>query len=213
MQKKFLKPLLLQQKNSAEVININVFDFDNTLYRGESTLDFYFFCVKNHPLLIKFALVVLYNLIKYKMCLISEDKLSRLADKYICAFLKGCPDIEKLAEKFWDKNINNIKKSVYSRAFDGDLVISASFGFLLRPLFSRLDKKVKLLCSEADLKEYKILQLCFRKNKIVLFKKHYPNVIVNDFYTDSPNDLEFMKLAENKAYMVKGDNICEYDFS
>lgn len=195
------------------MILINAFDFDNTLYDGESTLDFYFFCVKHHPLLIKFVFVVLYNLIKYKMCLITEDRLVYLADKYICDFLKGCPDIEELAEKFWDKNVNKIKQSVYSKLSDGDLVISASFGYVLRPLFSRLDKNVVLLCSEADLKNYKILQLCFRKNKILLFNKYYPSVVINDFYTDSLNDLEFMKLAKNKAYMVKGENICEYDFS
>ena len=146
------------------------------------------------------------------MCLISEEQLKFLAEKYICAFLKGCPDIKILAEKFWDKNKAKIKNNVYSKLKDNDIVISASFGFLLRPLFARLDKNINLLCSEVDLDEYKVDRLCFRMNKILYFNENYPSCEIQDFYTDSLNDIEFMRLAKNKAYLVNKQNISEYKF-
>lgn len=31
---------------------MNVYDFDNTIYRGDSTADFYLYCLKKHPKII-----------------------------------------------------------------------------------------------------------------------------------------------------------------
>lgn len=33
---------------------MNAYDFDNTIYKGDSTLDFYFFCVKQTPKIVKY---------------------------------------------------------------------------------------------------------------------------------------------------------------
>lgn len=33
---------------------MNVYDFDNTIYKGDSTAHFYFFCLKRHPSMIKY---------------------------------------------------------------------------------------------------------------------------------------------------------------
>ena len=38
---------------------MNVYDFDNTLYKGESSYDFFFFCLKRKPKMIKYIPVVL----------------------------------------------------------------------------------------------------------------------------------------------------------
>ena len=59
---------------------MNVYDFDNTLYDGESALDFYFFCLKRHPRLIKYVFVILVSLVKYKLCLIDIDALHALSE-------------------------------------------------------------------------------------------------------------------------------------
>ena len=32
---------------------MNVYDFDKTIYKGDSTLDFYFFCLRKKPIIIK----------------------------------------------------------------------------------------------------------------------------------------------------------------
>ena len=45
---------------------MNVYDFDNTIYDGESILDFFFFYLKKTPYLVKYIPKVFYALYKYK---------------------------------------------------------------------------------------------------------------------------------------------------
>ncbi len=183
---------------------MNVYDFDNTIYQGESTLDYYFFCVKHHPTLIRFVFIVLVKLVKYKMCLISEDELMEICKKYVFAFLKACPDSKELAENFWKKNERKIKPFYAGLHKDDDVIISASFGFMLRPAMARIGV-TNLLCSEVNLKTGEIERLCFRKNKVTLFKSEYSSEIEN-FYTDSLNDMPLMRMAK-QAHLVEGEKI------
>jgi len=183
---------------------MNVYDFDNTIYRGESTLDYYFFCVKHHPSLIRFVFIVLVKLVKYKMCLISEEELMGICEKYVFSFLKDCPDSLELAEKFWEKNARKIKPFYAKLHKDDDVIISASFGFMLRPVMKNIGVK-NLLCSEVNLETGEIERLCFRKNKRTLFESVYSSEI-ESFYTDSLNDMPLMRLAKT-AYLVKGEKI------
>lgn len=83
---------------------MNVYDFDNTLYDGESTFDFFFFCLSKNPRLLKYAFVVLCTFARYKMCLVSEEKMLSLCEKYVKSFLKDCPNVTEYIKEFWDKN-------------------------------------------------------------------------------------------------------------
>ena len=188
---------------------LNVYDFDNTIYDGESTLDFYFFCVKHHPRLVRFVFIILSKLIKYKMCLVSEQELMSLCEKYVRDFLSDCPDAKELAEKFWQKKSCRLK-DFYKRVHrEDDVVISASFGFLLRPAMDILGVK-HLVCSEVNLENGDVERLCFRKNKKQIFEELFRDEKINDFYTDSLNDLALMKLATGSVYMVKGKKVNLY---
>ena len=111
---------------------MNVYDFDNTIYDGESSVDFFMFCLKKRPKLIKYIFVVFFNLAKYKLCLISKQELLKLAEKNLFGILDICPDYEKLAESFWDKSMNKIKPLYLDNKRKDDVIISASFDFLLK---------------------------------------------------------------------------------
>ena len=185
---------------------MNVFDFDNTIYDGESTFDFYLFCVKHHPKAIKFMFIVVWSLIKYKMCLVSETQLMNLAETYISGLLRCCPDAKELAEKFWEKKFGKIKpffKDVFS---EDDVIVTASFGFLLRPVLNKLGVKNALM-SEVDLEKAEVIRLCYRKNKVKLFNENFPDAYVKDVYTDSLNDTPLMSLAHENVYLVKGNKV------
>lgn len=183
---------------------MNVYDFDNTIYRGESTLDYYFYCVKHHPGLIRFVFIVMFELVKYKLCLVSEDELMCLCKKYVKDFLAGCPDAKELAQSFWQKNYKKIKSFYKDIHKEDDVIISASFGFMLRPVMEKLGIK-EMVSSEVDLETGEIMRLCFRSNKKKLFDELYGGKIEN-FYTDSLNDVLLLKHAEN-AFIVKGERI------
>ncbi len=188
---------------------MNVYDFDNTIYDGESTFDFYLYCVKHHPKCIKFIFVVVWSLVKYKLCLVSENQLMSLAKKYVSDFIKCCPDAENLANSFCDKNFKKIKTFYRDLRRDDDIIVSASFGFLLRPFFEKLGVRYTLT-SEVDLKSGEVKRLCYRKNKVELFKEKFDADLVKNVYTDSLNDKPLMSLANSKVFLVRGEKIKEY---
>jgi len=67
---------------------MNVYDFDGTIYNGESIFDFYLFTVRRQPKLIKYIYIVVKTLIRYKMCRVSEEELLRLAQKCAGQYLQ-----------------------------------------------------------------------------------------------------------------------------
>lgn len=188
---------------------MNVYDFDGTIYDGESTFDFYLYCVFHHPVCIKFAFIVLKSLIRYKMCRIDEKELMSLAERYICEFLSCCPDARELSVKFWDRKIKKIQPFFLENRQEDDIIVSASFGFLLRPLFERLGIKHYLL-SEIDFDSVSVIRLCYRKNKVRLFRESYGCIKVCDVYTDSLNDKALMSLAGRDVYLVKHGRVRKY---
>lgn len=46
---------------------MRVFDFDNTIYDGESVIDFYLFSLRRNPKAARYVPVVLYHLLRYKL--------------------------------------------------------------------------------------------------------------------------------------------------
>ncbi len=46
---------------------MNVYDFDGTIYRGDSTIDFYFYALKKQPALVKFLPLQLSGII-FHLC-------------------------------------------------------------------------------------------------------------------------------------------------
>ncbi len=186
---------------------MNVYDFDNTIYKGESLITFYFFCLRRDPRFIKFFFAITYNVIKYKLCLISNEKLMGLCEKYIFDSLEMCPVYEEWIDDFWKKNIKRIKAFYLAQKKEDDVILSAAFGVLLRPVCRIIGiKEENLLCSEIDIKEQKIIRLCFRETKPIIFDEKFGNVKIDNFYTDSFNDKPFIKRAEN-SFIVKGNKI------
>ena len=185
--------------------SMNVYDFDNTIYAGESVFDFYIFCVRKHPSLIRFLFIVLISWGKYKLLLLSREKLMALVEKHAMNFIKTMDNVEEFVSEFWDKNQHKIKQFYLETKRDDDVVVSASVGFLLREICGRLGIK-NLVCTEVNSRTGKIYQLCFRQNKPDYFKNAFPDCKIKNFYSDSMNDLPMMKLAE-KAYLVRGENV------
>ncbi len=61
---------------------MNVYDFDNTIYNGESVLDLFFFYVKKTPYLIKYVPRVFYAFYKYKRGRMSVEQALSTYDSY-----------------------------------------------------------------------------------------------------------------------------------
>ncbi len=184
---------------------MNVYDFDNTIYNGDSTADFYLFSLKRHKKIVLLFPSLILSTIKFYIFKIGtktdfKEKMYR--------FLKYC-DIKKDVNDFWNKNQNKIKKFYINQKNDDDVIISASPKFLLEPMCKKLGIKY-LIASEVSTENYKYSGInCHGKEKVRRFYEVFPNSQIHNFYSDSYSDTPLANLAD-KAFMVKKNNIFDW---
>lgn len=183
---------------------MNVFDFDNTIYKGESAFDFFIFCIKRKPQLAKVLFPVIKDIVKYKLCLMGMEEFSERGRYYTETFFKLFDDIPALVSDFWDIHEHKIRPFYEKVRKDDDVIITANVDILVEEIFRRMGIK-NYITSRFDLSEGKLTEVCFSKEKVKLFKQRYGDEI-DVFYTDSHNDAPLMELAE-KVYIVRGKKI------
>lgn len=188
---------------------MNVYDFDNTIYNGESVIDFYLFALKKKPRLISVLPKLFQMVLKYNACKVSTEELLLVAEKYAARVL-SMADFEGLVSDFWDKNQKKIKKFYLDRKREDDVVISASWSFLIEEICRRLGIKW-VIASEINLKTGEINRLCFREKKVQIFREEFPNAEIDKFYTDSMNDAPMISIAK-RAFLVKGERVEEINY-
>lgn len=186
---------------------MNVYDFDNTIYRGDSTADFYFFCLKRHKKITLKAPSLLFGAIKFYVFKIGT-KTDFKQNMY--KFLQRV-DFPKDLEDFWSLHKENIKPWYLKQQKDDDVIISASPYFLLKPICKELSIK-HLIASNVNKHTgvYNGIN-CHGKEKVRLFNINFPNKNINEFYSDSKSDTPLAEIAE-KAFIVHGDDIKPWDF-
>lgn len=192
---------------------MNIYDFDKTIYDGDSTLDFYKYSIKKRPYILFRIIKAIIYMVKYKLNIIEKEK----AKECFYEFLKDIPDIDKEIIEFWDINNKKIKKCYLNQIQDTDIIISASPEFILKPIITRLGIKEKnLLSSIVDKKTGKYTgKNCYGEEKINRLKEYFKinniseNVIIENAYTDSLSDKPLLNIAK-KGYLVKGNKLIEY---
>jgi phosphoserine phosphatase len=185
---------------------MNVFDFDNTIYDGESAVDIFFYCCKKDKSLIRYFPAVMLAMIKYKKgSLTIEKALQDYAPRVIDYIIEHGDDLSQSMEHFWDTHMHKIKPFYKEIQQEDDLIISCSPEFSLNIICKRLGIK-KLIGTDIDLKTGEVKRFCFRENKVKAFMEQYPNTVIENFYTDSVNDTPLIEISNN-AYLVKGNKI------
>ncbi len=186
---------------------MNVFDFDGTIYHGDSSKDFFFYCLKHYPKTRgKIFPVLLYGagfglrIVKKKTF---KQKLFSIVQKI--------PDIDKAVLDFWEEHRKNIKKWYMEMKEGTDIIISASPEFLLAPICAelgvecmmatRVDKKTGLFDGEN----------CHGKQKVTRFYEMYPNAEIDSFYSDMYCDTP-LALISKQAFIVKGERLSPWKF-
>ncbi len=185
---------------------MNVFDFDNTIYDGESFVDLFKMMLKKDPSLLHHAPKLAYCILRYKVGRLDMqgvyEKYSPVFEQYVA---KMPYDFNELAVEFWDKHFCNIKPIFKELLKEDDAVISASPNVIIAEACRRLGVK-NYVGSDIDSQSGEIRFMCFGKNKIEAFNKAYPNERIECFYTDSIHDKPLMDISD-KVFMVKGSKI------
>jgi phosphatidylglycerophosphatase C len=179
---------------------MNVYDFDKTIYDGDSSIDFYFFNLKESSQIILYAPKQLIAGLLYKLHLI--DKTAMKQSFY--SYFRMIPDMDKRLEKFWKEKAQKIKPFYQATHQSTDVIISASPEFLLEPICKKLN--VRLIASIVDKKTGKYTgKNCFSEEKVKRFRQKYPNAPINTFYSDSKSDEPLAKLAKKSVFVVGND--------
>ena len=184
---------------------MNAYDFDKTIYDGDSTADFYIFSLKRHKKIITLAPSLLGAFVRFY---VFKKGTKTEFKEVMYRFLRFC-DIEKDVEDFWNKNQSKIKKFYINQQKSDDVIISASPQFLLTPICNKLDIK-HLIASNVDKKSGKYSGInCHGKEKVRRFYEIFKDGKIDEFYSDSYSDTPLAEIAK-KAFIVKKDNISNW---
>ena len=186
-------------------MKVNLYDFDKTIYYGDSSVNFYIYCLKKKPIIFIYLFEFIIYYLLYKLNINTKEKAKEKIFKYVTKF----DDIDKLIEEFWSVNINRIKDYYKDKDHSNDIIISASPEFLLKLICNKLQVK-DLIASPID-KHTGLYhgKNCYGIEKVKRLKEKYKNIEVIEAYSDSLSDIPMLSLA-NTSYLVKKNKIIEY---
>ena len=180
---------------------MNVYDFDKTIYDGDSTLDFYIFSIKKNLLLLRYFPKQFSGIILYYLKVINKERYK----EFFFSFLNGIKNIDDEIKKFWKKNEKKIKNWYLNQKNEKDVVISASPEWLLKPITDKLE--INLIATKVDKRIGKFNSLnCYGNEKVKRFKEKFPNGEIENFYSDHHSDTPMFLISKN-AWIVKGEKI------
>lgn len=187
-------------------MKLDLYDFDGTIYDGDSGVDLILFSIRKKPSLIFHYLGCLGIVIMYLLKLRSKEEMK----DGLFAFVKHFPDIDEFVEEFWKKHHHKIKDFwIEKKSHKNDIIISASGRFWLEPI-AREYKVKDLFATDIDPKTGKVSgNNCHGKEKVKIFRDKYPKAEIMKMYTDSKNDLPLIEAAK-EGILVKRNKLYNY---
>ncbi len=181
---------------------MNVYDFDKTIYDGDSTIDFYLYCLRKRPKILCCAFRQCRGILLHKMHKIDTTAMK----EQFFSFLLKLDNPNALVDAFWQKKQKKIKQWYLQRKDASDVVISASPAFLLLPICEKL-AITEPIATQMDIATGSIQgSNCKGEEKVRRFYARYPNAIMQQFYSDSKTDTPLANLAQT-AFLVQGNTL------
>lgn len=183
----------------------DLYDFDKTIFNGESGSEFYLFCLVRNPKIIRYFP----RQIKYafRHFVTHTATLGEMKEAFY-ACLEAI-DADKQAELFWQKNYHRINKWFLSRDKSvATIVCSASPLFQIKPVCDRLGVDL-IIATDIDKSSGKLNgENCKGEEKIKRIKKAADEYTIRDAYTDNPvSDAPLLSLATRDKYLVTNGKI------
>lgn len=176
---------------------MNVYDFDGTVYDGDSTVDFYKHCLKHYPKIRRAFWNALCGLFLYMFGIISK---TRFKERFF-SFLRYVPNIDDSVTAFWNTHEKKLQPWYLMQKHNTDVIISASPEFLLAPVCCKLG--VMLIGSRVDKRTGKFDgENCHSKEKVNRLAAEVNLADCSAFYSDSITDKPLADLIPN-SFMVR----------
>lgn len=175
---------------------MNVYDFDKTIFPGDCSIGFCFWCMNRHPkMYFTFAPKMIWNAILRVTGKIPEY----LFQRRFFGYLTLVDDFDVQIKRYWDKNEKKISSWYLAQKRDDDLIISASPTCIIEPIANRLG--VKFMATDFDRKYGVFLNnhMYAQEKAQYMIDNGFP--LIENFYSDSLADTPLALCAE-KAHLV-----------
>lgn len=184
---------------------MNIYDFDNTIYDGDTNKDIIIFGLKKYPFKVIFSLLKANSLNKkYKK---GEIEFERVKEAML-SFLFKIKKRDKFISSFVEKNIKKIKPWYLKQKTDNDIIISASYELWIVPFCEKIGIKY-IIGTKTDDYGKIIGKNCKSEEKLRRLVSVIPNAFIKNAYSDAKADEPMLKVAQN-GYVVEGNNIYNY---
>lgn len=202
---------------------MNVYDFDKTIYRGDSTIDFYLFCLAKQPVILLCLPKQIWGYFLYILGYYDKSQFKASFFSFLTRLQQQgnkspASPVSDLVEEFWQANEHKIQPWFLAKHKKDDVVISASPEFLLWPICQRLGIK-HLIASQVDPCTGQFTgQNCYGEEKVLRLKQAFSQDFsqdssqnaIEDFYSDSLSDAPLAALAQH-AFIVQGQQLIPWD--
>ena len=184
---------------------MNVYDFDNTILRGDSSARFFAWCLRHYPRMWLDAPAQAVNGLLFLMKLRPKQAFKQR----MFGFLRLI-DPERAVPAFWRDNLPRVKAWYREAHRPDDLVISASPEFLIRPACDALGI-ANVLASPVDMHTGRFSgPNCHGAEKVRRFREAFPGAAIDRFFSDSHSDDPPAVLAR-EAWLVKGERLVPWN--
>ena len=186
---------------------MNLYDFDNTILKGDSSKRFFFYSLLRHPLIVLLSLFK--TLVEVIKLVFKKSSFSKIKST-LFSYVKYISNLDDYMDKYASKNIHRVKNFYFDNQKDNDVIISASFEFIVKPFCDKLGIK-NLIATKYYTKNGKIIGVnCKGKEKVRRFYEIYPkDTVIEEAYSDSLSDIPMLELAK-KPYIVEKNIIKDY---
>lgn len=187
---------------------MNVFDFDKTIFRGDSTAKFYKYCLVKYP---KVWLHIPSMAVAFAKYYVFRKGTKTMCKEVFYRFLSEIPDTDAAVEDFWSKNLDGVFDWYKKVHKETDVVISASPEFLLEGICKKLGVE-KMMASRVDKKTGKYEgENCHGEEKVRRFYEAYPDGVIENFYSDSVSDAPLARIAKEAFIINPAGEVVEWE--
>ena len=184
---------------------MNIYDFDGTIYEGDTCIDIVKYGLVKYPLTTIKSLVKAVRIHRdYKKGLVPFERVK----EEMLSFIFKTKDYNEFINNFVNTHMKNIKPWYKDKQTDKDVIVSASYELWLNVFAENLGIKY-VIGTKTDEFGKIIGNNCKRSEKITRIKEMFPNEKIFNSYSDSSVDIPILELAEN-GYVVEGNELKPY---
>ena len=177
---------------------MNVYDFDKTIYRRDSSTDFILYLYRKQPALLRFVPRQLGAALSHY--LFRRISKTQMKERFFSLFA-ALGGAERFVPGFWASHKKKLYAWYPAQHRADDVIASASPRFLLEPLCQELGVSC-LIASEVDPGDGRFTGLnCHGEEKLRRFRERFPEETIDRFYSDSRSDTPLAKEAR-EAFLV-----------